>query len=96
MPELAKPVIYWTPVIAPGNLTFYKGAMFKEWQGSALVGGMQTQTLIRITFDGKGGAAQAERWAMGFRVRDVAVAPDGAVWLIEDANPGGLYRVIPK
>ena len=96
MPELAKPVIYWTPVIAPGNLTFYKGAMFKEWQGSALVGGMQTQTLIRITFVGKGGAAQAERWAMGFRVRDVAVAPDGAVWLIEDANPGGLYRVIPK
>jgi aldose sugar dehydrogenase len=96
MPEFAKPVIYWTPVIAPGNLTFYKGAMFKEWQGSALVGGMQTQTLIRITFDGKGGAAQAERWAMGFRVRDVAVAPDGAVWLIEDANPGGLYRVIPK
>ncbi|MGE5833871.1 MAG: PQQ-dependent sugar dehydrogenase [Acidobacteriota bacterium] len=96
MPDLAKPVIYWTPVIAPGNLTFYKGAMFKEWQGSALVGGMQTQTLIRITFDGKGGAAQAERWAMGFRVRDVAVAPDGAVWLIEDANPGGLYKVIPK
>jgi glucose/arabinose dehydrogenase len=95
-PDLAKPVIYWTPVIAPGNLTFYKGAMFKEWQGSALVGGMQTQTLIRITFDGKGGAAQAERWAMGFRVRDVAVAPDGAVWLIEDANPGGLYKVIPK
>jgi len=96
MPEFAKPVIYWTPVIAPGNLTFYKGAMFKEWQGAALVGGMQTQTLIRITFDGKGGAAQAERWAMGFRVRDVAVAPDGAVWLIEDANPGGLYKVIPK
>jgi aldose sugar dehydrogenase len=26
----------------------------------------------------------------------VEVAPDGAVWLIEDANPGGLYRVTPK
>jgi glucose/arabinose dehydrogenase len=23
--DLAKPVIYWTPVIAPGRLTFYKG-----------------------------------------------------------------------
>ena len=95
-PELAKPVIYWTPVIAPGNLTFYKGAMFPEWQGSALVGGMQTKILLRITFDGKGGAATAERWAMDFRVRDVEVAPDGAIWLIEDANPGGLYRVIKK
>ena len=95
-PELVKPVIYWTPVIAPGNLTFYKGAMFPEWQGSALVGGMATKMLLRITFDGKGGAATAERWAMEFRVRDVEVAPDGAVWLIEDANPGGLYRVIRK
>ena len=29
-------------------------------------------------------------------VRDVAIAPDGAIWLAEDANPGGLYRVTPK
>jgi hypothetical protein len=26
--DLAKPVIYWVPVIAPGNLFFYKGSMF--------------------------------------------------------------------
>ena len=95
-PELVKPVIYWTPVIAPGNLAFYNGSLFPQWRGSALVGGMQTQMLLRLTFDGKGGAATAERWAMGFRVRDVAFAPDGAMWLIEDKNPGGVYRVIPK
>src|SRR5215471_6751078 len=29
-PDLTKPVIYWTPVIAPGNLTFYNGAMFPD------------------------------------------------------------------
>ena len=32
-PDLAKPVIYWTPVIAPGNMTFYKGAMFPTVAG---------------------------------------------------------------
>jgi len=95
-PDLTKPVIYWTPVIAPGNLTFYKGAMFPQWQGSALIGGMGTQSLNRVTFDGKGGATAAERWAVGHRIRDVAVAPDGAVWMIEDANSGGLFRVTPK
>jgi len=95
-PDLTKPVIYWTPVIAPGNLTFYNGAMFPQWRGSALVGGMETQTLNRITFDGKGGAAPAERWSVGHRIRDVEVAPDGAVWMVEDANPGGLFRVTPK
>ena len=61
-----------------------------------LIGGMATNSLSRITFDGKGGATPAERWAIGHRIRDVAVGPDGAVWLIEDANPGGLFRVTPK
>jgi glucose/arabinose dehydrogenase len=95
-PDLAKPVIYWTPVIAPGSLTFYNGTMFPQWKGSALIGGMGSRTLNRVTFDGKGGAAPAERWNVGKRIRDVAVAPDGAVWMIEDANPGGLFRVTPK
>jgi glucose/arabinose dehydrogenase len=94
-PDLTKPVIYWTPVIAPGSLTFYSGAMFPEWEGSALIGGLRTETLNRITFDGEGGATPAERWSVGHRIRDQAVAPDGAVWLIEDANPGGLFRLTP-
>jgi glucose/arabinose dehydrogenase len=49
-----------------------------------------------VTFDGNGGATPAERWSVGHRIRDVAVAPDGAVWLLEDANPGGVFRVTPK
>ena len=95
-PELTKPVIYWTPVIAPGSLTFYNGAMFPQWKGSALVGGMATQTLNRITFDGKGGATTAERWSVGHRIRDVEVGPDGALWMLEDTGTGGLFRVTPK
>jgi aldose sugar dehydrogenase len=94
--DLAKPVIYWTPVIAPGNMTFYSGAMFPQWKGSALIGGLVTESLSRITFDGKGGATPAERWSVGHRIRDVAVAPDGALWVIEDSNTGGLFRVTPK
>lgn len=94
--DLVKPVIYWTPVIAPGNMVFYKGAMFPQWQGSALISGIATQTLSRVTFDGKGGATPAERWGVGRRIRDVEVAADGALWLLEDNNPGALIRVTPK
>jgi glucose/arabinose dehydrogenase len=94
--DLTKPVVYWNPVIAPGNLMFYKGSVFPQWQGSAFAGGMGSRSLTRIVFDGKGGAKAAERWDMGFRVRDVASAPDGAIWFLEDANPGGLYRATPK
>jgi aldose sugar dehydrogenase len=95
-PDLTKPVIYWVPVIAPGNLMFYKGAMFPQWNGSALASGLISKALIRITFDGKGGAQTAERWDVGHRIRDVEVAPDGALWMIEDAKPGGLFRLTSK
>lgn len=95
-PDLAKPVIYWVPVIAPGNLMFYSGTMFPEWKGSALLGGMETKTLNRITFDAKGGATPAERWDVGFRIRDVEQGPDGALWMLEDATEGKLVKVTKK
>ncbi len=94
--DLAKPVLYWTPIIAPGSLTFYNGAMFPQWKGSALMGGLATRTLNRITFDGKGGATAAERWDVGHQIRDVAVGPDGALWMIENTSTGGLFKVTPK
>ena len=81
---------------APGSLTFYNGALFPQWKGSAFIGGMGTTTINRITFDGKGGATAQERWKVGKRVRDIEQAPDGALWIVEDANPGGLYRLTPK
>ena len=95
-PEFTKPVIYWTPVIAPGNLVFYDGAMFPQWKGSALVSGLSTQSISRIVFDGKGGATPAERWRVGHRVRDIEVGPDGALWMIEDSATGGLFKLTPK
>ncbi len=96
-PDLAKPVIYWVPVIAPGNLMFYTGNQtFPEWNGSGFIGGMSTMTLNRFVFDGHGGAKAAERWDVGHRVRDVEEAPDGSLWILEDANPGALIHLTPK
>jgi glucose/arabinose dehydrogenase len=94
-PDLAKPVIYWNPVIAPGNLMFYDGKMFPQWQGSGFASGLGSLSLTRFVVDGKS-AEPAERWNLGFRVRDIAVAPDGAIWMLEDKDANGLYRVTPK
>ncbi len=96
-PDFAKPVIYWAPVVAPGNLMFYRGKQtFPQWDGNGFISGMGTMSLNRVIFDGHGGAKMAERWAMGKRIRDVAEAPDGSLWLLEDANPGALIHVTPK
>lgn len=94
--EFKKPVIYWTPVIAPGNLMFYRGKKaFPQWDGNGFISGMGSKSLNRIIFDGKGGAKAAERWDVGKRIRDVAEAADGTLWLLEDANPGALIHVTP-
>ncbi len=96
-PDLAKPVLYWTPVIAPGNLMFYTGTQaFPQWNGSGFVSGLGTRSLSRIIFDGHGGAKPAERWTVGKRIRDVEEGPDGSLWMLEDADPGALIHVTPK
>jgi len=95
-PDLAKPVLYWVPVIAPGNLMFYTGSKtFPQWDGSGLISGLASKTLTRIVFDGHGGAKTAERWNVGKRIRDVEEGPDGTLWMLEDANPGALIHVTP-
>jgi glucose/arabinose dehydrogenase len=99
--DLTKPVLYWTPVIAPGNLIFYKGKAFPQWNGSALISGMQTKSLSRIIINGST-AKSAERWDVGHRIRDVEVGPDGTLWMLEDPpqgpnpQPTALFHVTPK
>lgn len=95
-PDLTPPALYWTPVIAPAGLAFYEGALFPAWRGAALIGGLATRSLSLIRFGADGQPHEAERWAMGARIRDVALAPDGAVWLIEDARGGRLLRLAPR
>jgi glucose/arabinose dehydrogenase len=94
-PDLQKPALYWVPVIAPAGLTFYKGKLFPKWNGSALIGGLGTKALIRVTFDGTT-AHEAERFDMGQRIRFTAEGPDGAVYLLEDAKEGRLIRLTPQ
>jgi aldose sugar dehydrogenase len=96
-PDLIEPVIYWTPVIAPGNLMFYTGnKVFPSWNGNGLISGMATMTISRVVFDGHGGARIADRWGVGHRIRDIEEGPDGSLWALEDDNPGALFHITPK
>jgi aldose sugar dehydrogenase len=95
-PDLTKPVIYWAPVIAPGNLMFYRGTRtFPQWNGNGFITGLASTSLNRIIFDGHGGAKPAERWKVGHRLRDVEEGPDGSLWMLEDSSPGALIHVTP-
>jgi glucose/arabinose dehydrogenase len=91
--ELTRSVRSWTPVIAPSGALFYSGAMFPAWRGSLLAGGLATQSLIRLQMDGEQRVGIEERVFMGRRIRDVAQAPDGALFVIVDDKSGDLLRL---
>lgn len=92
---MAQPVYYWDPVIAPGGAVFYEGDMFPDWQGDLLVGGLVAAALVRLEIDAEAGRVTGEeRVAEGIgRVRDVAMAPDGAVMVLIDAEQGRIARI---
>ncbi len=92
-PDFEAPKLWWNPSVSPGGMIAYSGAMFPQYKGNLFIGALGGQALIRVVVNGDTAKA-AEQWSMGARVRDVAQAPDGAIWLIEDE--GALLRLTPK
>ncbi|WP_397583891.1 PQQ-dependent sugar dehydrogenase [Sphingorhabdus sp.] len=94
----AAPKVFWNPAISPAGLMIYSGDMFKEWKGSAFLGGLGAKALVRVKLDGEN-ATKADQWDMGARIREVEQGPDGAIWLLEDGyrgSEGRLLKLTPK
>ncbi len=91
-PEFRAPVITWNGV-SPAGLMIYSGRMFPQWRGSAFLGGLSGQNLIRVALNGTS-AREAERWDMGARIREVEQGPDGAIYVLEDTRNGRGGRLL--
>jgi glucose/arabinose dehydrogenase len=93
---MEQPAHVWVPSIAPSGLAFYEGDAFPEWQGDMLVGALRSELLVRLTMDGQKITGE-ERMLEGElgRIRDVRVGPDGLVYLLNDEDEGGVYRLEP-
>jgi len=94
-----KHVYDWVPKsIAPSGLTIYRGAMFPDWEGDALVGALANKSLWHIDLDGtKAVGATRLLKDLEQRVRDVKVDRDGAVLVLTESGDGGrLLRLTPK
>jgi aldose sugar dehydrogenase len=96
-PEFKAPLITWNPVISPAGFIIYSGKMFPDWNGDGFIGGLSSQSLVRVEF-ADGGAREAQRFDMGRRIREVEQGPDGALWLLEDQRNmtgGRLLKLTP-
>lgn len=88
------PKLWWNPSISPGGMIYYTGGMFPHYRGSLFIAALSGTALLRVSVHGD--AAKAENaWDTGARIRDVAQAPDGAIWMLEDGPGAHLWRLTP-
>lgn len=92
-PEFADATRHWTPVISPSGMIFYQGNMFPQWKGDAFIGGLSSQSIIRLEFKGEN-VVNEERFSMQARIRDVAQAPDGSLYILTDQSDGSIWRLV--
>lgn len=87
------PKAWWNPSISPGGLLFYSGDLFPKWKGSLFLGGLGSQSLVRVKVQGQT-LTKADQWNMDARIREVEQSPDGAIWLLEDGAHGSQRRLL--
>jgi glucose/arabinose dehydrogenase len=93
---MEQPLVHWEPSIAPSGMMFYTGNKFPRWQGDLFIGALAGKHLRRLELDGETVVHQELLLenVVG-RIRDVRQGPDGYIWIISDADKGGLYRLEP-
>ena len=92
---LESPVVHWTPSIAVSAIAFYAGDRFPRWRHHLLLTALNGQQLRRLEIvDGR--VVHQEVLFRGYgRVRDVAIGPDGLVYLAMN-DPGRIVRLVPE
>lgn len=88
------PEAWWTPVIAPAGFVIYSGNLFTTFRGQGFIGGLASQSLVRIRFSGPRGR-EYKRYPMGARIREVEQGPDGALWVLDDGTNARLRKLTP-
>lgn len=98
MDGVIDPYVDWTPGLHPSGLVVLTDDTFPAWQGNFLAGGLATEQIRRIVFEG-GEVVHEERLIQGEvgRVRDLEIGPDGFVYLVTDngENADGVWRIRP-
>lgn len=83
---MVTPALTWVTASPPGGAAIYTGEAIPEWKGSLMVGVLGARHLHRVVFEGDR-VAHHEVYFRGDppeglgRIRDVAMGPDGELWL---------------
>ena len=91
-PDTQQPAWIYRPSTGVCGLDVYRGDMFPRWQGHLLVGALKFESVEVLTLDGDH-VIHTETVVKNLgRVRDVAVAPDGSVYVVLN-DPGRVIAL---
>jgi glucose/arabinose dehydrogenase len=102
-PGMEQPIVYYTPTIAPTGMTFYTGDKYPGWKNSLFVSALAGQQLRRLETSGTAVTHQEPVFREFGRVRDVAIGPEGYLYLLlqvpgqvlSQSTSGVLVRLLP-
>ncbi len=94
-PGYEAPLLEYTPAVAPGSGSFYRGDAFPKFKNNFFFGGLRGQRIQRIVLDPKNPRNVVSEEALlqgGFqRIRDVLPGPDGYMYF-STSNRDGRAR----
>jgi len=91
---MEQPLVHWTPSIAVCGLDVVTGDQFPNWRHDLLSGGLSGRQVRRIRIVDQKVIHQEVILKNVGRVRDVACAPNGIIYVLFN-DPGRLARLVP-
>lgn len=92
---MTEPLFTWNPSIATCGIAFITSDRFGSLKGSLLVSGLVSKNLHRCIISGNKISEAEPLLKNAGRVRDVAEAPDGSIYVSVE-NPGRIIQITPE
>jgi len=95
--NVLEPIFAWTPTIAPSGIDYYNNDAIPQWKNSLLLAVLKDQELLQIKLNAVGDKVDVVNTfykSTYGRMRDVAISPDGAVYIItSNGNNDKIIKV---
>jgi glucose/arabinose dehydrogenase len=93
--KITQPVLRWLPSTGASGLDVVKGKAFPKWHGDLIAGGLSGANLDRIRVSGNKLVEREELLHGMGRIREVAIGPDGYVYVAIN-QPDKIIRLVPE
>ena len=93
---MEQPFMFWAPSPGLSGMVIYTGDKYPGWKGQFFLGALAGTGVWRVGMNERGLAGRELMLSsLRQRIRDVRQGPDGLLYLVVDANPGGILRLEP-